>query len=1015
MADPIYDEEKKPAAPVPGDLKQQEQAANDDPYKTDYGSDEQRDEGPQDQVAQEHPSQVGRGYRPNKINGQGRFKSLSKRKGLLLAAGGSSLLLVVVGFLAFFLPALKIPQLAYHIEQYRLVRLTRTFYKQSAILIADKAAIDAAGGKAQSLLEKNKTGVKMASLRPQAVINNMKATGILSFETTKGILGAEKITAVKLNINGQQRVIEAPKPQFGRPIANYKDRLRFASQLNQGMHDVLRGNNYFVRSQTSKKLLSAWGIQLRWYELKGAKFFGLSQEKADQLALQETRKKISTTPKEGAKISGVSTAAKEANQAIDDCLAKADCNRKFRATGELPPEVTGKIDGIVKTLTSKTAYSGLLSALNTIYAIGLPVCIVYDGSVQASKAFVNSQNEAAIKTFLAIASADSQQKKGDVTAQAVGAFNRRIGDITDSIPEKTARGQAVDTSFEVSPQAARSGEFSIFDVLFPKGPIGSAANFLADNLCPTITNTGLVAGIAAANLVATIFIGPAEKSAEIAAKSFIGRVTAKISEKFTTPTGRAAIKNTSKKFAAGTGKFAVATEGATYLARMLVLAEMGAFYNGLGNDTLANQADAGGVAYAQEMQRQQLYGRPLTNEEVNLARIKDNAFIAQQKAKQSNFEKFFALNNPDSVAASLAMEISELNMTKIASFFMNIPKVLATIFSPLTNYLRPAVAADAADDNTNYKIVQWGWSAEEEKLIDNESFGSIENAQILADSGQADAILEEYGKCFSNDIGELLTDGSVKRDSDGNLQDEGLCSPKNLGPNNSKYGDLVFRWRLDQSYKNVLDDRLGTQNPETSVATTSSVSPGSTASTPITSECAEGSEDVGVHDCYENYNKIRIKLCAIDGLIIEDFTSGKEGAESTPESDYYIPGANNRVLVDATVSQKIVDMVRAAKADGVTLKAFSSYRTYEHQKKLASGGGAYAAAGDSKHQRGFAIDFIDSNQNSTANCRNIPGHTVNGRCVAPGDRIWEWLNKNASRFGYEQLINESWHWSPDGQ
>src|SRR3989338_6246517 len=168
MADPIYDEEKKPTSPEADDLKQQEQTANDDPYKTDYGSDEQRDEGPQDQVAQEHPSQVGRGYRPNKINGQGRFKSLSKRKGLLLAAGGSSLLLVVVGFLAFFLPALKIPQLAYHIEQYRLVRLTRTFYKQSAILIADKAAIDAAGGKAQSLLEKNKTGVKMASLRPRS-------------------------------------------------------------------------------------------------------------------------------------------------------------------------------------------------------------------------------------------------------------------------------------------------------------------------------------------------------------------------------------------------------------------------------------------------------------------------------------------------------------------------------------------------------------------------------------------------------------------------------------------------------------------------------------------------------------------------------------------------------------------------------------------------------------------------------------------------------------------------------
>lgn len=970
-------------------------------------------------------------------------------------------------------------------------------------------------------------------------------------------------------------MIEAPKPQFGRPIANYTDRLRFASQLNQSMHDVLRGNNYFVRSQTSKKLLSAWGIQLRWYELKGAKFFGLSQEKADQLALQETRKKISTTPKEGAKISGVSAAAKQANQAIDDCLANTDCNRKFRATGELPPEVTGKIDGIVKTLTGKTAYSGLLSGLNTIYAIGLPVCIVYDGSVQASKAFVNSQNEAAIKTFLAIASADSQQKKGDVTAQAVGAFNRRIGDITDSIPEKIARGQTVDTSFEVSPQAARSGEFSIFDVLFPKGPIGGAANFLADNLCPTITNTGLAAGIIAANLAATIFIGPAEKSVELTAKSFIGRVTAKISEKFTTPTGRAAITNTAKKYASGTGKFAVATEGATYLARMLVLAEMGAFYNGLGNDTLANQADAGGVAYAQEMQRQQLYGRPLTNEEVKITQVADNAFIAQQKNRQSNFEKFFALSNPDSLAAGLILRAPELNVSKVAHFFADIPRVFATIFSPLTHVLQPLAAADTSNDNTNYKIVQWGWSAEEENLIDNDSFGSIENAQILADSGQADAILEEYGKCFSSDIGTLLTDGSVDRDSDGNLQDSGLCSPSNLGPHNPKYGDLVFRWRLDQSYQNTLDELLGIQNLEESSSSSTSItsSSGTTSGTvsgdvqqlakqllanpnitypydppqgggsaktkdvlealaigekapvtcanagitstdinpnilqflvelgsqtkigvnaltdkchstgsnhykgvavdfncttqgvqfnvsqadsiaskysgghndesckdaiphwhydflvfpspnsisPSSANCATGSDYVGEQIGYENGTPIKVNLCAINGLSVNDFTPGIEGSESTPGTKYYINGVNNRVLVNATVSKNVVDMVNAAKSDGVALIAFSSFRTNDHQRALCGAdstpcpNGAYAAPGDSRHQRGFAIDFIDSNRNSTTRCKTIPGHKIGDKCVAPGDKIWEWLNKNASRFGYKQLINESWHWSPDGQ
>lgn len=180
--------------------------------------------------------------------------------------------------------------------------------------------------------------------------------------------------------------------------------------------------------------------------------------------------------------------------------------------------------------------------------------------------------------------------------------------------------------------------------------------------------------------------------------------------------------------------------------------------------------------------------------------------------------------------------------------------------------------------------------------------------------------------------------------------------------------------------------------------------------------CAEGSEKVGnLHEAYENNSRISITLCAINELPVNDFTSGQEGSESTLNTLYYIPGANGRALVDASVSGKVVTMVRTAKANGVNLVAFSSFRTHEHQQALASGGGAYAQPGYSRHQRGFAIDFVDSNRNSTANCRNIPGHTVNGRCVAPGDPIWEWLNKNAAGFGYKQLINESWHWSPDGE
>jgi hypothetical protein len=138
----------------------------------------------------------------------------------------------------------------------------------------------------------------------------------------------------------------------------------------------------------------------------------------------------------------------------------------------------------------------------------------------------------------------------------------------------------------------------------------------------------------------------------------------------------------------------------------------------------------------------------------------------------------------------------------------------------------------ASLNNSTYNIVQWGWSTNEENLIDNDpSYDPLENANILTNSGQANVIQNKYGKCFTDDIGTLLTDGSVNRDNDGNLQDSGLCSPSNLSydspdplatDNNAESThkqDLIFRWRLDQSYQSTLTELASIQNVNSSGAT----------------------------------------------------------------------------------------------------------------------------------------------------------------------------------------------------
>ncbi len=95
-------------------------------------------------------------------------------------------------------------------------------------------------------------------------------------------------------------------------------------------------------------------------------------------------------------------------------------------------------------------------------------------------------------------------------------------------------------------------------------------------------------------------------------------------------------------------------------------------------------------------------------------------------------------------------------------------------------------------------------------------------------------------------------------------------------------------------------------------------------------------------------------------------------------------------------------MRAAAAQDGIDLYAVDTYRSYEvqahaHEEYLAGRKDAYVAPpGHSEHGYGLAVDV------------------TNGSPVGPGDREWEWLTENATRFGWYPISNESWHWEYRG-
>jgi len=807
-----------------------------------------------------YENQDGRGfYKPGGSKASWMAKN---RKKMLLAGAGSSLIIIpLILFLALLLPSLKLPQLAAEIEGYRLARLSRTFYKNASTLTAEQSSLAAGTESAaesatmEDILGKTTLGRAFNTFRPNAVIKNMKATGAMGFEYEPGKLGTQKLSAIV--INGERIGVPARSYTSLSNIAQtYKDRLNFAQQIRGGVNEALDGSNYFVRSAVSKNILRAYGINLMWWERLGIKYKGDTEAEADVQALRDAEAEIDTPTTAPLVTAPEENAVEKAEQVQADCIADNACALQEVESNGLPQTVKDAIDKGAKDATSGSL-NDFLSIANPSFAAAFPVCLAYDGSVETANAFLNSQNAAAIKTFFAVAEASDQEKSGDTTAEAVSAMNRKIGDIANSIPGQIAQNGSADTSGEVSPQAARSGAFSIFNVIFGSGTAATAANTIAKHVCPTLTNPTVAIGLAIGNILISLdpFGGSeteagadaAAQSAGQLAKNAIGRIVTGITEKFTTRVGRVALKNTAQDYASSAIKTGTASEGLTYLSRMIVLAEMGNFISGMDSSDFANQADMGGTAYANQMVQTQQFGRPLTPSETTGVETADKSYtVNTQNQGQSTFERYFAISNPYSITGNIALKISGWKFSNIASFFTNIPKIFETIFSPI-NHFAFGHASAATSVNSDYGMVQFGWSNNEENLIDsNSSYDPLVNAQILADNNSAATqILDKYGKCFgvmddgsgnavidpNYQIGNLLggTSPAIKRDSSGIVQDDpsnATCSPSNLSydstdalgadgdPLNSSShkNDLIFRWRLDQSYQNTLGELKSVQN-----------------------------------------------------------------------------------------------------------------------------------------------------------------------------------------------------------
>lgn len=139
----------------------------------------------------------------------------------------------------------------------------------------------------------------------------------------------------------------------------------------------------------------------------------------------------------------------------------------------------------------------------------------------------------------------------------------------------------------------------------------------------------------------------------------------------------------------------------------------------------------------------------------------------------------------------------------------------------------------------------------------------------------------------------------------------------------------------------------------------------------------------------------------------------RDKRDPSPSDLVTVQGVSRKIRLHRLAADAWSALVAAARADGLAsplLLLTSGYRSYAEQARLFKQGVArygseqaarkwVAPPGGSAHQSGRAIDFHLGSSNSSSNVANLRQ-----------THAYQWLVRNARRFGFYPYENEPWHW-----
>ena len=171
--------------------------------------------------------------------------------------------------------------------------------------------------------------------------------------------------------------------------------------------------------------------------------------------------------------------------------------------------------------------------------------------------------------------------------------------------------------------------------------------------------------------------------------------------------------------------------------------------------------------------------------------------------------------------------------------------------------------------------------------------------------------------------------------------------------------------------------------------------------------CDPRTEDIGVHYAYNAGKPAKYRFCSIPNLPSTTVDGYMDILES--EGKTHLKG---KAVVNSRVSGAVYSMVEAAKADGVSLSAGSTYRSVEWQMKSCKFSAAQKQQLYDETAAGKQITKRCPDTNNSYTMKAAPGYSLHQTGVAIDFKSngYNWLRANSTRFGYANYDKEDWHY-----